>query len=90
MTGSFLWRDGTGCSFWYWEEDYVDVVAGQRAIVEQGNRRSNAGRLMSGGVGKMDKEAKVVGISNEIFSLVKVIFIVSVCILFVLMMILIV
>jgi hypothetical protein len=45
---------------------------------------------MSGGVGKMDKEAKVVGISNEIFSLVKAIFIVSVCILFVLMMILIV
>jgi hypothetical protein len=68
----------------------VDVVAGQRAIVEQGDRRSNVGRLMSGDVGRMDREAKVVGIRNEIFSLVKAIFIISVCILFVLMMILIV
>jgi hypothetical protein len=37
----------------------VDVVAGLRAIVEQGNRRSNAGRLMSGGVGKRTEKLKL-------------------------------
>ncbi|CAN6286842.1 unnamed protein product [Urochloa humidicola] len=97
-------RDGSGCPFWYWEEDYVDVVAGKipshgkgsRARSGKGNR-DNVSRgivqgesSMMGVVGMMNKEAELVGIGKELVSLVKVICVTAICMLFVLILIVVV
>jgi len=48
-------RDGTGCPFWHWEDDYADLLVGKRAGIEAGKgtlvgghegNKSNAGRSM--------------------------------------------
>ncbi|CAO2176163.1 unnamed protein product [Urochloa humidicola] len=97
-------RDGSGCLFWYWEEDYADVVAGKipgdvkgsQAGGGQENRGNVSGLVVQGessmmGVGgMMNKEAELVGIGKQLVILVKVICRVAMCMLFVLILILLV
>ncbi|CAO2176330.1 unnamed protein product [Urochloa humidicola] len=106
----FYKRDGTGCPFWYWEEQYVDVVAtieslstekfavgqgkgtrnrfGRGAMVERGDGSMRGKAVMQGEDG--NKEDEVVCIWKEVVRVLKAIFLLCGCLLFVMLLILIV
>ncbi|CAL4985039.1 unnamed protein product [Urochloa decumbens] len=87
-------QDGTGCSFWYWEGDYLDKLAHTGGRQGSGNRVrigrqqgdwSNSGKGMV-----VNKDADLVGIVKELVSYVKGICLLLLGILFVLVLILLV
>ncbi|KAK8455472.1 hypothetical protein SEVIR_4G120000v4 [Setaria viridis] len=91
--------DGAGCPFWFWEEEYVDMLVGKRGNGDGQGSRSNVGRAIAQedyymkseatigvGHGVVNKEAEFVGLMKEAVVLMKAIFISSVCILFVMLL----
>jgi hypothetical protein len=101
ILGIFL-QDGTGCPFWKWEKEYLEVVLGKNTVGVQAGS-SNAGTTMvkspdlkmntDGGArnnGWVKREAVSTEMVKEVFMVTKVIFVVCVALLFVLILVLLV
>ncbi|CAL5016347.1 unnamed protein product [Urochloa decumbens] len=90
-------QDGTGCPFWYWEEDYLDKLARMRACKETGAGSENRvrrtrmqGDWSNSGSMVVNKDADLVAIVKELVTFVKAMCLLLLCILFVLVLILVV
>ncbi|CAO2187784.1 unnamed protein product [Urochloa humidicola] len=89
-----LQRDGTGCRFWYWEEEYVEVLtkfAKQQKLIEKGmncRTEEQSGHVKGEEQRKLCKDESVaddirslVGIDKQIVVLLKWLFFVCCCVL---------
>ncbi|CAO2163325.1 unnamed protein product [Urochloa humidicola] len=91
-------RDGTDCSFWFWEEDYIKEVEkeaekngvhGARPTADEVKIQADAGTsMMQAGsgckcVGLVNEQKELVAIGKEIVSVLRAICFVCVCMLLV-------
>ncbi|CAN6319965.1 unnamed protein product [Urochloa humidicola] len=83
-------QDGTGCSFWYWEDDYLDKLGrqGSENRVRTARMQGDWSNSRKGMV--VNKDVDLVGIVKELVTFVKAICLLLLCILFVLVLILVV
>jgi hypothetical protein len=84
-----VYRDGTGCPFWYWENDYIkkigengtnDAPVGDELMMQGGESMKQSGDGCNC-IALVNEARKLLGIGKELVSVLKGICMVGVCML---------
>ena len=74
--------DGSGCPFWYWEEDYVKVLE-QKRILGHGGRMHAQVEAGGSAMGRIGLQTEGSEGGKDVVNWMKILCIVSVCMLLV-------
>jgi len=75
--------DGSGCPFWYWEEEYVKVLEHKRILVGRGGRTEVEAEAGGSAMARIGLQTEGSEGAKEVVNWMKILCIVSVCMLLV-------
>jgi len=71
--------DGSGCPFWYWEEEYIKVLEQKRILVGCGGRTEVEAEAGGSAMARIGLQTEKSEGAKEVVNWMKILCIVSVC-----------